>query len=86
MKDKKYRSRAVQGLTPRQLDLLIAIEDYLEVTQGVSPTYDELAKELDTTKSNVYRIALALIDRGFISVRPNEARSIKLRRLNNYGA
>ena len=66
------------NLTPRQLDVLLLIERHIDRT-GLSPTYQEIQDTgAFTSKSGVWRCLQGLIERGYIRMTPNLARSIEV--------
>ncbi len=65
------------GLTPRQVQALAVITDYI-ADEGHSPTYDEIAAGLGiSTKSSVHRLVKGLEERGRIRLIHNRSRSIE---------
>lgn len=66
-------------MTPRQADLLKFIRSYVEHTDGVAPSFDEMAKGLGIkSKSGIYRMVSALEDRGYIRRNPRMKRHIEI--------
>jgi SOS-response transcriptional repressor LexA len=66
------------GLTRKQVACLSAIKR-LTTADGVSPSYDCLMAELGlSSKNGVHRLIHALKDRGFITLNPHQARSIRI--------
>src|SRR5947199_169736 len=49
------------NLTPRQLDVVVAIRNYRHL-HGYSPTMQELADQLGTSKVTIFEQVVALID------------------------
>jgi len=65
-------------LTPRQLELLDYIKDYCG-EHRYPPSYDEMLEAMGlASKSNIFRIIVALEERGFIRRMPHRARAIEL--------
>ena len=65
------------NLTPKQLKILTRIRD-LRLTQGYSPTMQELAEELGVSKVTVFEHVEALIKKGALLRKPNKARSLEV--------
>lgn len=66
-------------LTFRQRQLLRYITKYLDGHDGVSPSFDEMARELKLkSKSGVFRLVDGLEERGFIRRLPHKARAIEV--------
>ena len=66
------------GLTKRQADLLAFIRDYL-AEHGHSPSFEEMQIALELAgKSSIAKLVSALENRGHITRRRYEARSIEL--------
>ncbi|MHC4991856.1 MAG: transcriptional repressor LexA [Planctomycetota bacterium] len=65
------------NLTPKQLKILQRIRDY-RVTQGYSPTMQELADELGISKVTVFEHVEALIKKGALQREANKARSLSI--------
>jgi SOS-response transcriptional repressor LexA len=63
--------------TPRQVKILRMISDYREV-HGFSPTYFELAKQLDVSAITVFEHIEALERKGAVRRRRHEARSVEI--------
>ena len=69
------------GLTKKQSQILLFIEDYIFKNSGVSPSFQEIMTCVDIqSKSNVSRVLMELVDRGFISNQKYRSRSIKVLR------
>ena len=67
------------GLTRKQRYVLNFIRQYIEISDGLSPVYSEIADGCGiSSKSNVHRVIHSLIERGFIEIIPGKARSITL--------
>lgn len=65
-------------LTRRQLELLTFIADRLRET-GMAPSFEEMREATDiASKSGIYRLVLALEERGFIRRHHNRARAIEV--------
>ena len=68
-------------LTKKQSELLRYIHERLKET-GVPPSFDEMKDALDLrSKSGIYRLIMALEERGFIRRLPNRARALEVLRL-----
>lgn len=67
------------GLTRRQADCLDFIKFYMEDSDGLSPSYEDIMVALDLkSKSGVHRLVAALEERGRIVRLPNRSRAIML--------
>ena len=64
-------------LTPRQRQLLNMIA-YFQKTRCYSPTFAEMASELDISRSTVYEHITELRKKGLLSGRLNKSRSLKI--------
>ena len=65
------------NLTPKQLKIVQLIRGY-RVTNGYSPTMQELAKEIGVSKVTVFEHVEALIKKGALHREPNKARSLSI--------
>ena len=65
------------NLTPKQLRILKLIRDY-RITNGYSPTMQELASELGISKVTVFEHVEALIKKGALERQANKARSLSI--------
>lgn len=65
------------NLTPRQLDVLVAIRDY-RYFNGVAPTMQELADQLGTSKVTIFEHVGALEKKGLIKRDKHKARSLEI--------
>ena len=65
------------NLTPRQLDVLVAIRDY-RYLNGVSPTMQELADQLGTSKVTIFEHVGALEKKGLLKRDKHKARSLEI--------
>ncbi len=65
------------NLTPRQLDVLVAIRDY-RYLNGVAPTMQELADQLGTSKVTVFEHVGALEKKGLLTRDKHKARSLTI--------
>ena len=65
------------NLTPRQLDVLVAIRDY-RYFNGVSPTMQELADQLGTSKVTIFEHVGALEKKGLLRRDKHKARSLEI--------
>lgn len=68
------------GLTHRQRDCLLVIQDLMLTSGGASPSYAEIARELETGKGNVCMLIQALETRGWITRGPRAGRSVTVLR------
>ena len=68
------------GLTQRQSDLMRFITGYQAANDGVSPTFEEMAKAMGhaNSRSGVHRLMLALAERGYIKRTYSRARAIEI--------
>jgi len=67
-----------KSLTLRQWEFLNWIRDYIKLS-GISPTYQEIATAFHyRSLATVYEHLQNLVDRGHITIRHNEQRSIRL--------
>lgn len=65
------------NLTPRQTDVVVAIRNYRHL-HGMSPTMQELADQLGTSKVTIFEHVSALIDKGVLRRDPHKARSLEI--------
>ena len=65
------------NLTPRQLDVLVAIRDY-RYLNGVAPTMQELADQLGTSKVTIFEHVGALEKKGLLRRDKHKARSLEI--------
>ncbi len=65
------------NLTPRQLDVLVAIRDY-RYLHGVSPTMQELADQLGTSKVTIFEHVGALEKKRVLRRDKHKARSLEI--------
>lgn len=65
-------------LTPRQMNCMRVIQDLTDAGAGISPTLDEIASKIGTTKGNVHRLLSLLAERGHIERVTSRARSITI--------
>ena len=65
------------NLTPRQLDVLVAIRDY-RYLHGVAPTMQELADQLGTSKVTIFEHVGALEKKGLLTRDKHKARSLEI--------
>ena len=65
------------NLTPRQLDVLVAIRDY-RYLNGVSPTMQELADQLGTSKVTIFEHVGALEKKHLLKRDKHKARSLEI--------
>lgn len=71
--------RPLYGLSPRQLQAMQVIQELTDAAGGVPPSYACLAVELEvTSKSNINRLVNVLQDRGYLTRKPNHARSLTI--------
>ena len=66
-----------RNLTPRQLQILIAIRDGSR-SNGYSPTMQELADELGVSKVTVFEHVNALVKKGLLRRSPHKRRSLEV--------
>lgn len=67
------------GLTPRQRDCLLIIQELTDKAGGVSPSYSEIQAELGlASKSRVFDLIKALAMRGYVRFLVGHARSITI--------
>ena len=65
------------NLTPRQLDVVVAIRNYRHL-HGYSPTMQELADQLGTSKVTIFEHVGALEKKGVLSRDKHKARSLEI--------
>lgn len=65
------------NLTPRQLDVLVAIRNYRHL-RGLSPTMQELANQLGTSKVTIFEHMAALEKKGAIRRSHHQSRSVEI--------
>lgn len=65
------------NLTPRQLDVLVAIRNYRHL-HGYSPTMQELADQLGTSKVTIFEHVGALEKKGILHRNKHKARSLEI--------
>lgn len=66
-------------MTPRMKELLVFIEAYIALNNGIAPSYDEIRSALGLkSKHGVHRLLNSLEERGHISRLRHRARAIKL--------
>lgn len=65
------------NLTPRQLDVLVAIRNYRHLN-GMAPTMQELADQLGTSKVTIFEHIEALEKKGAIKRNPHMSRSLEI--------
>ncbi len=65
------------NLTPRQLDVLVAIRNYRHL-HGMAPTMQELADQLGTSKVTIFEHIEALERKGVIRRNPHMSRSLEI--------
>jgi SOS-response transcriptional repressor LexA len=72
-------------LTRRQHELLTFLRDRIE-RDGISPSFDEMAEALGlASKSNIFRLLLALEVRGFVRRSHRRARAVEVIRMPGDG-
>lgn len=70
----------MKSLTAHQSECLEFLKDYIAGTGGIAPSYEEIKDALGLkSKCGVYRLILALEERGHIRRIPNRARCIEIR-------
>lgn len=70
------RKALPHGMTERQREVYVFIQNYTADHDGVPPSYAEIASELGIGKSSVYRVMEALKERGCIRTLPGLARTV----------
>ena len=65
------------GLTPRQLDLLEYLQDYI-AREGHAPTYGQMSLDLKTSRAFAHKLVSGLIERGYARRLRNRARALVL--------
>lgn len=70
-------ARSTMNLTPRQTDVVVAIRNYRHL-HGMSPTMQELADQLGTSKVTIFEHVSALIDKGVLRRDAHKARSLEI--------
>ena len=66
-------------MTPRQKQLLDFITDYIESSDGISPSFDEMKTAMGaSSKSGIHRLVEALVAHGKIVRLKGRARSVAL--------
>jgi repressor LexA len=65
------------NLTPRQLDVIVAVRNYRHL-HGMSPTMQELADQLGTSKVTIFEHVGALERKGVIRRDKHKARSLEI--------
>ena len=79
VKKVRKKKEKVKGLTPRQAQCLKFIRVFTKI-RGFSPCLQEIASGMDMkSRSNIHRLVAELRQKGFLSTKPNLARTIKLR-------
>jgi len=64
------------GLTVRQADLLSFIRE--RAAKGETPSYQQMADAIGLeSKSGIYRLVMALEERGYVERIPNRARAVR---------
>jgi repressor LexA len=71
------RARVTRPTTPRQVEILTFVRDYLH-RNGYSPTYDEIADQFGISKVTVFEHLTILEGRGLLSRDKHKARSLRL--------
>lgn len=67
----------IEGLTARERDIYDYIKEYKQVN-GYSPSWEEIAKGVNTSKSFVSTVLGNLEDKGIIMCNPKKYRSIRI--------
>lgn len=80
---KKLETDESRFLTPRKLEILTLIRDSRRA-RGYSPTLQEIADQLGTSKITVFEHVEALIEKGLLTRRSNRARSLELTSLAQF--
>jgi repressor LexA len=71
------RKESAMNLTPRQLDVVVAIRNYRHI-HGVAPTMQELADQLGTSKVTIFEHIGALEKKRVIRRDKHKARSLEI--------
>lgn len=66
-------------LTRRQRAVMLYLQEYLDASGGIPPSYVEIAAAVGLAgRSGSHRIVHSLVKRGFIRHMPNRARAIEI--------
>src|SRR5258707_14843285 len=71
------RKKGIMNLTPRQLDVIVAIRNYRHLN-GYSPTMQELADQLGTSKVTIFEHIGALERKRVLRRDKHKARSLEI--------
>src|SRR5688500_19268758 len=74
---RKYRRMKHMNLTPRQLDVIVAIRNFRHL-HGYSPTMQELADQLGTSKVTIFEHVNALEKKRVLRRDRHKARSLEI--------
>jgi repressor LexA len=77
MKKRKVTKRKSMNLTPRQLDVVVAIRNYRHI-HGYAPTMQELADQLGTSKVTIFEHVGALERKRVLRRDKHKARSLEI--------
>lgn len=67
------------SLTPKQRELMLYLQRYIDANGGVSPSFDEMAEAcMLASKSGIHRLLQGLEDRGHIARMHHRARAIRI--------
>lgn len=72
-----YWEKKMLGISTKQKMVLECLSWFIE-EHGYSPTYRELAKELDSDVNSVYKKVTILIDKGYVSCKNGKIRTLKV--------
>mgnify|MGYP003146800238 FL=1 len=68
-------------MTPRQRDVLEFIDHYWKQNH-CAPSMEIICRELNmNSKSNIHRIIHLLIDDGYLSMKPNRPRTVRVEKI-----
>lgn len=67
----------MKGLAPRQVEVYEFIKKYSE-ENGYPPTYKEIGAKLICHSTFVMQIVKAMIRKGYLTMRPGEARTLRI--------
>ena len=67
----------MKQLAPRQKEVYEFIKEFISLN-GYSPTYREVAKELNIALKGVFDHIMAIQKKGYLTVTHNKARTIKI--------
>lgn len=67
----------MNGVSPRQVEVYEFIKKYIEENK-YPPTYKEIGAKLMVHGSFVMQIVKALVKKGYMTMRPGEARTLRI--------